>query len=187
MPNFFPLTEVLRNELKQPWGKLRRSLSPSDLNEVLSVGERERRSDIVCVGDRTSQVVFSLGIQPRVYIVDGIERRKRIEVLDLPFNSIVLTSNMRGGLSMRGLKALQVAWLARPPVRVDVLGEEDILAVATFALYPLQTVVLYGQPNAGIVVVKITSKIRTRAEAFLSRFISSPVFHKFFNDYRMNK
>ena len=50
------------------------------------------------------------------------------------------------------------------PVRVIVEGEEDLLALPIFLLVPYGSIVLYGQPLKGIVIVKIDSKTRKRAK-----------------------
>jgi uncharacterized protein (UPF0218 family) len=50
---------------------------------------------------------------------------------------------------------------------VFVDGEEDLLALPIFALARDQSVVLYGQPLEGIVVVKIDNKLKEKAQDLL--------------------
>ena len=50
------------------------------------------------------------------------------------------------------------------PVRVIVEGEEDLLALPIFLLVPYGSVVLYGLPFKGIVIVKVDFKKRKRAK-----------------------
>ncbi len=40
-------------------------------------------------------------------------------------------------------------------MRILVDGEEDLLALLFFATYPDKTVLLYGQPNEGLVAARV--------------------------------
>jgi len=48
-------------------------------------------------------------------------------------------------------------------------GEEDMLALPIFSIAPDCSVVLYGQPLEGIVIVKITPKTRKKAKDLMDR------------------
>ncbi len=43
-------------------------------------------------------------------------------------------------------------------------GEEDLLTLVAVLYAPENALVVYGQPNQGIVVVRVTSKKRAEAE-----------------------
>jgi uncharacterized protein (UPF0218 family) len=60
------------------------------------------------------------------------------------------------------------------PVRIVVSGEEDLLALPLFAMVPNGSVVLYGQPLEGMVIVRIDEKIRWKARDLLHR-IGAPI------------
>jgi GTP-dependent dephospho-CoA kinase len=49
-------------------------------------------------------------------------------------------------------------------VRVIVHGEEDLLTLPILILIPAGSVVLYGQPLKGIVIVNVDSKTRRTAK-----------------------
>jgi uncharacterized protein (UPF0218 family) len=51
---------------------------------------------------------------------------------------------------------------------VFIDGEEDMLALAVFALAPLDSVVFYGQPLEGLVSVKIDTKIKNKSRNLLN-------------------
>jgi uncharacterized protein (UPF0218 family) len=53
------------------------------------------------------------------------------------------------------------------PVRVFVYGEEDMLALPLFIMVPDGSVVLYGQPLEGMVIVKVNEDIRRKAQYLL--------------------
>jgi uncharacterized protein (UPF0218 family) len=60
------------------------------------------------------------------------------------------------------------------PVRILVTGEEDLLALPLFVIVPNGSVVLYGQPLEGMVIVRINEKIRRKAQEMLCR-IGAPI------------
>ncbi len=75
-------------------------------------------------------------------------------------------SNPAGIISKGAVQVLRDAIKASGPnpVRVIVEGEEDLLALPIFLLAPYGSIVMYGQPSKGIVIVKIDSETRKRAK-----------------------
>jgi GTP-dependent dephospho-CoA kinase len=60
------------------------------------------------------------------------------------------------------------------PVRIVVSGEEDLLALPLFVMVPNGSVVLYGQPLEGMVIVRIDETVRWKARDLLYR-IGAPI------------
>ena len=52
-------------------------------------------------------------------------------------------------------------------VRIMVHGEEDLLVIPVCIYAPENAVVFYGQPNEGLVIVKVTSDIRNKTQKLL--------------------
>ncbi len=50
---------------------------------------------------------------------------------------------------------------------LKIEGEEDLLALPFFLLAELSSVVVYGQPFEGMVVVRVTKAIRTKAKRLI--------------------
>jgi len=65
---------------------------------------------------------------------------------------------------------LQEAISHSTPQIILVDGEEDLLALPTMLLAPLDTYVVYGQYNLGMVVVRITEEIKSLARNLLTQF-----------------
>jgi len=78
-------------------------------------------------------------------------------------------SNEAGTISMKAVELLQDALEMSSPVRIIVDGEEDLLALPLFLIVPDKSVVMYGQPYEGLVVVKIDLKIRKKAKDLMDR------------------
>jgi GTP-dependent dephospho-CoA kinase len=52
-------------------------------------------------------------------------------------------------------------------VILKIEGEEDLLALPFFLLTELSSVVVYGQPFEGMVVVRVTKAIRTKTKRLI--------------------
>jgi uncharacterized protein (UPF0218 family) len=57
--------------------------------------------------------------------------------------------------------------MKREQAIIFIDGEEDMLALAVFALAPLDSVVFYGQPLEGLVSVKLNAKIKNKSRNLL--------------------
>ena len=49
-----------------------------------------------------------------------------------------------------------------------VEGEEDLLTLLITAIFPINTMIFYGQPNKGLVIVKIDNYLRKYANKLLN-------------------
>ncbi len=54
-----------------------------------------------------------------------------------------------------------------------VKGEEDLLTLIAVLFAPKNAFVVYGQPHSGVVVVKVTSERKARAQEFLNAMKAS--------------
>lgn len=138
---------------------------------------------LATVGDATTARLLLFKIIPDVSVVDGKERRiksSKSKIVALegdkdPKNlSFVRCSNKPGSVSRRAIATIRDALKMPFPVRILVSGEEDLLALPLFIMVPNGSVVLYGQPLEGMVIVRIDEKIRWKARDLLYR-IGAPV------------
>jgi uncharacterized protein (UPF0218 family) len=56
-------------------------------------------------------------------------------------------------------------------VKIIVDGEEDLATLPAILYAPLGSVVVYGQPNEGSVLVKVTPEKKRHVEEFMNRMI----------------
>ena len=154
--------------LKEPFGVL---LENESVNKVRLYSSVKHAKLIVLVGDATTDRVTLDGIIPSVCVVDGRERRVQRRTAggeSLLQNQVLQLrcSNPAGTISKRAVQVLRDAIRASStnPVRVIVEGEEDLLTLPIFLLVPYGSVVMYGQPFKGIVIVNIDSETRKRAK-----------------------
>ena len=141
----------LREELRRPLG------SQSELSE--------RPNFLVCIGDATSRKLA--GFKPEVSVFDG--KIKREPTKPLTTNPDFTARNPNGTITVEAVNALRTA-IQIPPSTLFIDGEEDLLALPAVMLAPLGAIVAYGQPNEGLVLVKVTEAKKKEAEALLKQF-----------------
>ena len=137
---------------------------------------------LATVGDATTARLLSFQIIPDVSVVDGKERRIKSSKSKIVLGgdkdsknlSFVRCSNKPGSVSRRAISTIRDALKMPFPVRIVVSGEEDLLALPLFVMVPNGSVVLYGQPLEGMVIVRIDEKIRWKARDLLYR-IGAPI------------
>ena len=158
------LPENLRDSLKKPLGILIRDSETTKENILKNIPQG---SFIISVGDATTEKLIGYSITPSLQIVDGLEKRfKRM----LPSSAATTTfscHNPPAQITEESLgvikKALQV-----PPARIIVTGEEDLLVLPACLYAPENSVVMYGQPNEGLVIVKINSEIKNKVQSIMN-------------------
>ena len=159
------LPENLRDQLKTPLGDLIKEENVNKENILSKIGSE---SLVITVGDRTTENMINLGIIPEVQIVDGLEKRdKRLVPTDDTVNTNLSCKNPPGEITEESTQVVQKAFSSKPPVRIIINGEEDLLVLPVCILAPENSVVMYGQPNEGLVVVHITPEIRAKVQKIL--------------------
>ena len=154
----------LRNQLKIPLGLLlpENQTDKKNIQKYLS-----KNSYIITVGDRTTKKMIEFGLIPSLQIIDGQEKREKKEPPKLA-NAIELTvQNPAAEITSQSIEMIKNALMMQPPVRLFVDGEEDLLVLPVCIYAPENAIVLYGQPNEGLVIVKITPEIRNKVQSLL--------------------
>ena len=159
------LPDDLRDQLKNPLGNL---ISVNDPNKENIINKYSTESIIITVGDRTTENLLQLDIKPQIQIVDGLEKRnKRTVPIDDTVNTNLSCRNPPGEITDESIQVIQKAFSSEPPVRIIVDGEEDLLVIPVCIHAPENSIVMYGQPNEGLVVVTITPEIRAKVQKIL--------------------
>lgn len=167
------LPDDLRPQLKLPLGMLHLTLPP------LLVKEREGvRSKIITVGDVVTKNLLEVGVVPDISIVDLKVGRKQLyeNVQGLGFREIKVlkkAKNAAGTLNYKSyLALLSLIHLKAKPAVLQIDGEEDLLALFAIYLAPLGSLIVYGQPNEGMVVVEVTEERKVEIKGYIERFTS---------------
>jgi hypothetical protein len=159
------LPDDLRDQLKNPLGNLIRDNDPNKENIIKEISAE---SVLITVGDRTTENMLQLGLKPQIQIIDGLEKRnQRLVPTDDTINTSLSCKNPPGEITEESIQVIQKAFSSKPPVRITVDGEEDLLVLPVCVFAPENSVVMYGQPNEGLVVVDITPEIQAKVQKIL--------------------
>ncbi|MGI0082671.1 MAG: GTP-dependent dephospho-CoA kinase family protein [Nitrosopumilaceae archaeon] len=158
------LPENLRDKLKKPLGIL---LKDSDATKENILENIPANSFIISVGDATTEKLISYGITPSLQIVDGLEKRTRRELPSSSVKTSLSCTNPAAEITIDCIGTIKKALKSPLPTRITVTGEEDLLVLPTCIYAPENAVILYGQPNEGLVIVKVNSEIRNKAQSIM--------------------
>ena len=159
------LPENIRNQLKTPLGDLIKEEIVNKENILTNIGSEPI---VITVGDRTTENMINLGIMLHIQIIDGLEKRnKRLVPADDAISTNLSCKNPPGEITEESIQVIQKAFSSEPPVRITVDGEEDLLVLPVCMSAPENSVVMYGQPNEGLVIVHITPEIRAKVQKIL--------------------
>ena len=159
------LPESLREELKIPLGVL---LPEEKVNKANIQKFLNDDSYIITVGDRTTEKMIDFELVPSLQIIDNLEKREKRESPTLKESTIELfVDNPPAEITSQSIEIIKKAFSTHPPVRLNVNGEEDLLVIPVCIYAPDNAVVLYGQPNEGLVIVKVTTEIRNKTQKLL--------------------
>ena len=158
------LPENLRASLKRPFGVLLKDADATKENIQKNI---PTNSVIISVGDATTEKLIKYGIIPSLQIVDGLEKRIKRESPVTSVKTSLSCSNPAAEITSDSIDSIKKAFQSPKPVRITVIGEEDLLVLPVCVFAPENSVVLYGQPNEGLVIVKINPQIRNKAQLII--------------------
>jgi uncharacterized protein (UPF0218 family) len=158
------LPDSLRDQLKIPLGVLlpESQVDKENIQKFLSDDPF-----VITVGDRTTEKMIDFNLIPSLQIVDGQEKRKKREPPKMIDTVELNVDNPAAEITPQSIDLIKKAFDMKPPIRISVNGEEDLLVLPVCVYAPENSVVLYGQPNEGLVIVKITPQIRNKTQTLL--------------------
>jgi len=162
----YHLPSHLRQALQHPLGSVISTVA--ELSQIIPP-----KCLIIAVGDIVAIDLKKNNVKVALNIVDYRTRRhatsqSEIAKYLLPIHYHLV--NPPGNINKQFAPMLQEAISHSTPQIILVDGEEDLLALPTMLLAPLNTYVIYGQYNLGMVVVRITEEIKAEAKRLLAQF-----------------
>jgi hypothetical protein len=157
---FIRFSEALKKRLRKPLGKF------------ATVKSLPKGRKIIAVGDRTTLNLLKAGIIPQLAVCDSIIKRKKITAAEKKrirsaFKKIIRLRNPRGTLSEQLLKNAASYMKKGGLILID--GEEDLTALAFALAGTKKYLILYGQPNEGLIAVEPENKkIKQKIKKILS-------------------
>jgi uncharacterized protein (UPF0218 family) len=163
----YRVTSELRVKLKRPFGRLIRGSFAETMNKMENIVKREKPPKIVSVGDTVSRNLHEHQINPQLSITDSKRRRRRIKPRMFTGKNVVYVKNPQGTITEESIRAIKRALESDERIHIIVDGEEDLLVLIAVLYAPEKSLIVYGQPYEGIVVVKVTSEKKAQAKEIL--------------------
>jgi len=164
------LIKELRNVLKKPFGNVYSSLD--DLKKSLPKN-KPKNSLMISVGDATTKNLLDAGIVPNIGIIDHKIGRKPSKYKIKYRANILYAHNPPGTITDELYKAIEESinlvekYNSNTLIIVD--GEEDLSVLPCILESPNGSLILYGQPDEGVVLVEV-DKVKKKAENIIKRF-----------------
>lgn len=122
---------------------------------------------VVAVGDIVSRLVENVIDIPTLSVIDYVT--KRVKTLEVPHtydvqNPASTIRQTAAHLLVEHVRDMQT----RAVIRVE--GEEDLLVIPAVLAAPLQSMVIYGQPDEGIVAITVTEEKKQEVLALTKQF-----------------
>ncbi len=167
------LQVAMRAELKRPLGHLFRGQPAETVLKLKEFLKKRETPLFAVVGDFTAKNILAASLEPDIVVVDHRIMRITVDPLDHGTRRIINTENAQGTVDAEAWNALEEAVTLKSEASVIVEGEEDLLVLPLISLMPLGSVIVYGQPREGLVVVEVTEEMKRWNEDFLTRMEES--------------
>jgi uncharacterized protein (UPF0218 family) len=131
---------------------------------------------VIAVGDIIVNSLLKEKIDPDVKVIDHKSRRERT-------NLFAKLKHVQKGPSLinnPGTIDLKTADIVKEKIKnslykgekswIVITGEEDLLALPAILFAPLNSLVLYGHWQLGIVAVKVDEKIKDKVKKIIKKF-----------------
>jgi hypothetical protein len=156
------LKEEHRKLFQEPFGELH-----SSIDEIRSLIAGKT---IYAVGDVVTHNLQKAGIIPAITVVDGFTMRSPCSRMpELPVNCLRV-KNPAGSITDELVRALEKA-IRNTPSTIFVDGEEDLAVIPLVLAAPEGSIVLYGQPNEGVVLRVVNREAKETAQRLLNHFV----------------
>lgn len=161
--------------MKKPLGTLYRGKGEDTVEKF--IGELSSPTKLISVGDVTTFHLLEAGILPDICIVDNRTKREPVAKhvstrnMDTVYEEVSV-NNPAGLITDELIKTLSEAFASDKPLRIFVKGEEDLATLPVILMAPLGSIVLYGQPDEGVVFVKVTREKKAEIRALFEKLVS---------------
>ena len=163
----YSVTPELRVKLKEPFGILIQGSFSETMVKMENIVKKHNPPKIVSVGDTVSLNLYKNQMKPQLSITDNKRLRKKVKPKVFADMNVVHIKNPQGTITEEAISVIREALKSDEPVHIIVDGEEDLLVLIAVLYTPEKSLVVYGQPYEGIVVVEVTAKKKTEAMEIL--------------------
>jgi len=154
------LTKELRTICAKPHGEL----YAGNYVKISDIREISECKIIVCVGDIVSLNAIKTGVKPDIILIDDKTRREGSDTWSeikefceeyVRFDAFNPAGHITSDLAEKILKAKEFVE-SKKKVMIYVDGEEDLSVIPLVCILPENSLIIYGQPDEGVVALKVT-------------------------------
>ena len=157
-----------RTILKSPKGDLFAAKDGTPEKRVVDRIQQEQPKCVIAVGDVTTSTILKQNYRPQVMIVDGITKRGQFGER-FSADRIYTIYNPAAMIFPEAWSVIDTAIHNDGTSLIDVEGEEDLLGFPAVLLAPDGSLVLYGQPDVGIVWIPVNKENKKIAQELLGK------------------
>jgi len=152
------LTDSLRRRLQKPLGFLLKGSPQENVKQLAEIVSEKKPAKTIVVGDFVSKNILKSGLKADIFILDGKIMRENIEPIEIEVPAVFETNNPQGTITSQSHQIMRLALKVEGPSKIVVRGEEDLLALLAILYSPEGSLIIYGQPREGLVVVEATHR-----------------------------
>ena len=152
------LPEEMRASLKKPFGTLIKGEGDEAAARVKEMLAGERT---IVVGDASYEHLMNVGVTPHLAVLDFNVKRKPYK----KYPSKITVNNQAGEISALMWTAISEHLDSGGIIGVE--GEEDLAVIPAVLEADFDDVVLYGQPDEGMVFIKVDEDIKQKIAMLL--------------------
>jgi uncharacterized protein (UPF0218 family) len=137
------------------------------MKQLKKLVKKEKSAKIISVGDVVTQNMTKHNIPIHVIIVDNKVMREPIKPIEVAARQTVKVKNPPGELTPETWGTIGKAIKRKTQTLVLVEGEEDLLTLVAVLSAPQNSIVIYGQPHEGIVIVKVNKSMKEKVRRII--------------------
>ena len=145
------------------------------MSEELEIENYEGK--IVAVGDVCVSALRKIGVIPDIAVVDGMTKRQKLPDELIPkqegYDECIFCDNPAGQITSDFSNCLISASKSDHKILIFVKGEEDLAPIILHLALPLDALLIYGQPNKGIVACYSDEEVKSRCNLRLKEFTTN--------------
>lgn len=160
----------LREELSSgAFGTLLRGTPSENVAKAKEIIASTKPKRVIAVGDFTLKLLINAGSIPDLGIFD---RRTRRIFSDFPAIETATVQNPAGEITDAAISLIKNALLPgrKKKVMLMVEGEEDLLSLPAIVHAPLGSLVIYGLPDQGMMVITADRETKKKIESVIEQF-----------------
>ena len=168
MPKYYEVTEGLLSKFKEPFGLLIRGSPSENMYKLKQMIDKDKPEKIISVGDKVSINLHKYNIIPQVSITDNRSMRRKLHTENFTNKTVLRIKNPQGTITEEAINSVREAVKGTEPIQIVVDGEEDLLALIAAMYAPEGSLIIYGQPKMGIVLVRVDQQKKDEAKEIFS-------------------